>query len=150
MLVGHFDSLGIECGDVKAGAKVPDLPSLTRDECPTQEALYHAVLDRKLQQLKQLMGPDDDCRLKHLARSTVPLQHKASFLFPHSSEENEEKSLHHSPMGYLSLACSEELSDFAFIFVTALHFGVPSGIAHALNNLGVPNSRNVAQVDSIL
>ena len=150
VLVGHFDSLGIECGDVKAGAKVPDLPSLTRDECPTQEALYHAVLDRKLQQLKQLMGPDDDCRLKHLARSTVPLQHKASFLFPHSSEENEEKSLHHSPMGYLSLACSEELSDFAFIFVTALHFGVPSGIACALNNLGVPNSRNAAQVDCIL
>ena len=34
--------------------------------------------------------------------------------------------------------------------MTALHFGVPSGIACALNNLGVPNSRNAAQVDCIL
>ena len=108
-LVGHFEFLGIKCGDVKEGAKVPDLPSLARDECPTQEALYHAVLDRKLQQLKQLMGPDDERRLKHLARSTVPLQHKASFLFPlsASSEENEEKSLHHNPMAYLSRVSHE-------------------------------------------
>ena len=72
-LVSHFERLGIKCGNVKEGAKVPDLPSLARNECPTQEALYHAVLDRKLLQLTQYMGHDDESRLKGSNTSPVPL-----------------------------------------------------------------------------